>query len=180
MWKQTRKHSAGYILIYMPTHPYSNGFGYVPEHRLVVEKELGIVINPKTHHVHHIDENKANNDPSNLKLLTVKEHKWIHAGWELRDGNWYKPCFLCNKKLPANREYFYKRSNSGLGTPGCGLTSACKICAKIHSKKMLDSSLKSFTCTICGVTKSSRNPRKVSIRFCSRKCLGVHFKKGSR
>jgi hypothetical protein len=29
--------------------------------------------------VHHIDHDKANNDPSNLILLTLKEHAQLHG-----------------------------------------------------------------------------------------------------
>jgi hypothetical protein len=32
-----------------------------------------------THHVHHIDGNPLNNNISNLKILTVKEHLSLHA-----------------------------------------------------------------------------------------------------
>jgi len=177
MWKQKRSHSAGYVLIHTPSHPYANGFGYVPEHRLVVESKLGIIIDPKTHHVHHIDEDKTNNEIKNLLLLTIKEHKWVHAGWELKDGVWHKPCFMCKKKYPANRDNFYTRNKSGDGKPGCGLTSACIVCSKKRAKEMLDVSLKEFTCVICGKTKSSRNPRKEATRFCSRICLNTGLKR---
>jgi len=35
------KHSAGYILIFKPSHPYSSKIGYVKRSRLVMEKHLG-------------------------------------------------------------------------------------------------------------------------------------------
>lgn len=35
-------------------------------------------INPKTHHIHHIDGNHYNNDVDNLSSLTIKEHAEVH------------------------------------------------------------------------------------------------------
>ena len=46
-------------------------------HRYIYEKYYGKI--PKGYDVHHIDHNKDNNDISNLKLVTAKEHKKIHA-----------------------------------------------------------------------------------------------------
>ena len=31
---------AGYVFIYKPDHPYCNNYGYVREHRLVMEEKL--------------------------------------------------------------------------------------------------------------------------------------------
>ncbi len=46
-------------------------------HVYVWEKENGKV--PNGYHVHHINENKYDNEISNLKLLTTKEHLSLHA-----------------------------------------------------------------------------------------------------
>ena len=46
-------------------------------HRLIWEKENGIV--PNGYQLHHIDENKLNNDLSNLQLVTIAEHTKIHS-----------------------------------------------------------------------------------------------------
>lgn len=68
----------GYKMIYKPEHPHSDGKGYIREHILVMEKYLGRYLT-EDEVVHHIDENKLNNDISNLQLMTKYEHKCYHS-----------------------------------------------------------------------------------------------------
>lgn len=64
---------------YVPDHPYAMRCGCVYEHRLVMEELLGRYLMP-TEQVHHKDEDKSNNDPSNLELCpTQKDHSEQHA-----------------------------------------------------------------------------------------------------
>ena len=72
-----RKHGQGYLRIYKPEHPHADVDGYVFEHRLVMEKKLGRYLQPDEV-VHHIDENPANNDLSNLKLFSNNEEHLHH------------------------------------------------------------------------------------------------------
>lgn len=77
-WKGgRRKKTAGYVEIYCPDHPNANKRKCVYEHQLIVEKHIGRYIK-KGEVVHHIDGNKANNDISNLLLLTSSEHAKLH------------------------------------------------------------------------------------------------------
>lgn len=46
-------------------------------HRKIYEEFYGIKI-PKFMDIHHIDGNHSNNDPLNLKLVTIREHYDIH------------------------------------------------------------------------------------------------------
>jgi transposase len=58
----------GYVLVKAPDHPYKNYQGYVREHRLVMEQQLGRYLE-SGEVVDHIDGNTSNNDPSNLRLF---------------------------------------------------------------------------------------------------------------
>jgi capsid portal protein len=71
-WKGGRKLSTqGYVMILTPE-------GYQYEHRLIVEEILGRKLE-EWEEVHHEDENKQNNDPSNLVVKTKSEHLSDHA-----------------------------------------------------------------------------------------------------
>lgn len=88
-WKSDRKiTNYGYVKIRCLDHPFKDCDGFVFEHRLVAEKYLlteenSILINEKRYlkpeySVHHIDENKLNNDIKNLKIMTKSEHISYH------------------------------------------------------------------------------------------------------
>jgi len=85
-WKPVgsrRSAHSGYIEIKLPNGEWEY------EHRVVS-------LAPKGMHVHHVDENTANNDPANLQLLTPGDHNRIHrVGC---GGNWsfkYSHCQDC-------------------------------------------------------------------------------------
>lgn len=70
--------SNGYVRIFKPDHPACASDGYVPEHRLVVEKLLGRFLTG-IEVVHHKDGNRQNNKISNLQLCANhKEHMQLH------------------------------------------------------------------------------------------------------
>jgi hypothetical protein len=73
----TGRKPGGYVRLYMPDHPQASG-GYVYEHRWVMEQKIGRPVLP-TEVVDHIDRNRSNNHPDNLRLHTtraahVKDH----------------------------------------------------------------------------------------------------------
>lgn len=72
-----RKTAKGYYVRYVPWHPCASKDGLVMEHRLVMEGLIGRFLTPDEV-VHHIDGNKQNNDPSNLELMTKKQHSIFH------------------------------------------------------------------------------------------------------
>uniref|UniRef100_A0A6H1ZYT9 Putative homing endonuclease n=1 Tax=viral metagenome TaxID=1070528 RepID=A0A6H1ZYT9_9ZZZZ len=79
-WKggQT-KTQKGYIYILCPAHPFANSKGYIPEHRLIVEKHLNRYLTKKEI-VHHINGIKSDNRIENLYLFaSLNAHTSYHT-----------------------------------------------------------------------------------------------------
>jgi len=90
-WKGgATKHADGYVYVRVPDHPNQSS-GYVFEHRLVIERKMqqeapdhpflvdGYLSQKLS--VHHRDENRENNDPSNLMAITKAAHlAWHRQG----------------------------------------------------------------------------------------------------
>jgi len=93
---------------------------YIAVHRLVYAFIHGYI--PKTHHVHHNDEDKLNNFPKNLKLLLIPVHMKLHGRnksektfTEIKKKQ-EKVCDVCKKSQPIR---FFKAFND-----------TCKQCTK--------------------------------------------------
>lgn len=86
----------GYMYCYNPDHCIANAAGKVLEHVYVMYKAIGRQLNPDEC-VHHIDRDRANNDLSNLRLMTIAEHALLHAiedrGFKLEN----RTCPFCSK-----------------------------------------------------------------------------------
>lgn len=65
-----------------PLHPKANTKGLYPLHRVLAENNLGRLLLPGEI-VHHVDHNKSNNDPSNLKVVLNPEHSRHHQEQEV-------------------------------------------------------------------------------------------------
>ena len=74
----------------------------IDEHRLTMENHLGRKL-LRNEIVHHIDGDKFNNEISNLKLCSYKEHSVIHN----QKHPLSKPCVICGNLFtpkPSKRE----------------------------------------------------------------------------
>lgn len=88
-----------YKLIYIPDHPDAMSNGCVLEHRLIAEEKLGRRLS-KNEIVHHIDEDKSNNHPDNLEVLTSRsEHAKLHKPAKPKIE-----CKICKTKT-SNKAY---------------------------------------------------------------------------
>jgi hypothetical protein len=126
MSKVRTKDINGYIALYLPDHPSAKEnpkmFGWVYEHRLVAESFLNRRLYDGEE-VHHLDENKKNNHPENLLVLTQSQHAKLHA-WMRRMGIDPKTyptriCKACKNVLWVSQEWF-----------------CCDACAKVGARKV--------------------------------------------
>lgn len=128
----TDKH--GYKLSYAPVHPRASIRGWIASHILIAEKVLGKLL-PINAEVHHVDENKANNQNNNLVICENHAyHGLLHSRLNIvkagGDPDRHKKCSTCQQvKLHLQ---FGIRSRS----PD-GLRENCKDCISIANAKRI-------------------------------------------
>lgn len=77
-WRGGKMIVGGYKYIYNPNHPFATKYGYVLEHRLIMEKYFKRYL-AKEEIVHHINHNKLDNRLKNLILIgSFSAHSKIH------------------------------------------------------------------------------------------------------
>lgn len=76
-WQGGRKIKGGYVCIYSPSHPFSDQKRYVKEHRLIMEKHLGRILD-RSEIVHHVNHDRQDNRIENLQVMSNSEHIRLH------------------------------------------------------------------------------------------------------
>jgi hypothetical protein len=72
--KLSNKKDKRYIDVYIPSHPNCSRKGYVKEHRLVMESNIGRYLEPQET-VHHKNGDRQDNRPENLELWSSRQPK---------------------------------------------------------------------------------------------------------
>lgn len=80
----------GYVMRKVKGHPFANKRGYVPSHRLKMERHLNRFLIPRKELVHHINGIRDDNRLCNLKLSNPKDHASGHIGSRNPNGQ-----FVC-------------------------------------------------------------------------------------
>ena len=102
------KISHGYVLIYKPEHPNHDNKGYVPEHRLVMEKHLDRYLK-RSEDVHHKNENKQDNRIQNLQLTPNRsKHRLVHIDENRKINILTRKCCECGSQTTG-----LKNKNTG-------------------------------------------------------------------
>ena len=117
-------------------------------HRAVWEFYNGEI--PKGYVVHHKDENKANNNISNLQLMTKIEHKKLHN--EIRKPEKYI-CEYCGKE--------FERKHKGKPNRFCSHKCSCKWAYENNHEIRI--------CKECGKPFDTYKYSKT--KYCSKECL---------
>ena len=82
-WKGGRRYNyAGYIQIYKPEHPFSR-YGYIFEHRLIVEQQIERYLLPNEH-VHHLGKKDDNRPEMLMAFISNSAHKRFENGHILK------------------------------------------------------------------------------------------------
>jgi len=71
--RPARIDTAGYVMVWEPTHPNRSFRGWQAEHRIVVEQAIGRYLTTDEH-VDHINGIKDDNRRENLQVLSASEH----------------------------------------------------------------------------------------------------------
>ena len=174
-WKGGIRQRNGYIQILKPEHLFCDKKGYVFEHRLVVEKNIGRYLK-KDEVIHHEDGNKKNNKINNLKIMKQGEHFSAHLKTYWKDKikntkNYFKKCIVC-KKLYHRSDSYYKylvnKENANCCSKKCQATLLvkeikliCPICKKLFFRS--PSQFKKVKTPTCSFKCSHKVRNKFSV-----------------
>jgi len=100
--KTTKK---GYVALLIKSHPFAGKDGYVFEHRLVMEQQLGRYLLPNEC-VHHINGIKSDNVLENLQVMDHAIHTIItHTGLKRSDDTRRKLSERAKKRFKDKRNH---------------------------------------------------------------------------
>lgn len=151
---------------------YLNAVTHKRLHRYIYERVHGAI--PKGYQVHHIDHDKGNNEPDNLRLLTKSEHMRLHGKEMTEEQRQWKRDNLLSKAVPASvawrhteeaREMYKRRYEAMKHLLHVRTEMTCKECGKQFE------GLKNNHNVFCSNACKSAWRRKSGVDNENRKCV---------
>jgi len=137
-------------------------------HRWVWENINGKI--PKNCHIHHIDENKSNNDISNLKCLYYEDHLSLHVNEESRQRarEWINQIRPLTKKWHRSEEgkKWHSIHASNTFKRKDPIIKNCNFCTKSFEIDSIDKNRGKFCSNVC----KSAQRRKLGLDNIEKKC----------
>ena len=158
-------------------------------HRYVWECEVGTI--PKGCQIHHIDGNKANNDLSNLAIMTATGHQRLHGQEEARKATarenvkkaikyapeWHKS--EAGKKWHSEHMQGFKQPRQDMVCEQCSATYKgikgqrfCSNKCKSAWRRKNSPDLIKAICIVCGKEFATEKYRPAKV--CSVRCQGIN------
>lgn len=137
----------GYQCFFDIEHPLAHSNGRVYMHRHVASIKIGRWLKDDEH-VHHIDENRSNNDPNNLQVMSQSEHSSLHM---------------------TNRDYnpnHYRNSNRNY-EPKLKVEIMCPVCEEVFQQNTPDQQYCSYNCAHIAFRKTDRPSKEELERLIS-------------
>lgn len=141
--------SNGYVYVW-------NGYGFVLEHRVIMETHIGRNITTEEH-VHHINRIKTDNRIENLLLIaSCQEHQILHGTENYNIFHKTVPCNTCGKLLQRSASDLKKGHGHAFCSKDCFIKSdAFKTGMRKRKEKRIEAipTTVSATCKPCGKNK---------------------------
>lgn len=156
MWNILKRAKCGkYVYAYVPDHPNATKYGYVLEHRIVMENYLGRLLN-KDEVVHHKDHDTKNNSIENLEVMKYKEHCKMHA---LEQGKNFAllKCPWCGKIFKKSRNNTHLVKPSKYNCTCCSNSCRGKLYRYIQLNGITDDIKRRMDENVVSITKEHKN-----------------------
>lgn len=128
MWNPIKIISKGkYNYVLLPEHPNATKHGYVLEHRVIVENNIGRLLK-KNEFVHHINGKTKDNRFENLSIVLDSEHAKNHM--------YAQGMRMVRLKCPECGVFFERRKGNTYLQKGGTFTACSRKCRAIFSRKI--------------------------------------------
>jgi len=116
---------------------------------------------PPKYHVHHLDEDKTNNEPDNLTCISAGDHERYHIGKYYEAHKEEVREHLITLAIPASKEWH--RSEEG---HQWHIQHGIDVFGNLGTVKK--------TCEVCGKEYEVRKNQEGTSRFCSNNCKSMY------